>query len=117
MTFPKVVVIILKHATSLRLSMHPGPALIQADLDYQNSDVDQKIQQYIGASQGPSAELDKPFIMGIEIGLSIFLMVQSTAFISNFRFNICAHIKRDCLAILELLFSHVRRECWSSQFV
>jgi len=46
--------------------------LIQADLDYQKSDVDQKIRQYVGASQGPSAELDKAFIMGVEIGLSIF---------------------------------------------
>ena len=71
MTFPKVVVLILKHATSLRLSALHRPALIQVDLDYQNSDVDQKIRQYIGASQGPSAELDKAFIMGIEIGSSI----------------------------------------------
>jgi len=74
LTFPKVVVLILKRATSLRLSLLPGPALIQADLDYQNSDVDQNIRQYISASDGPSAELDKDFIMGIEIGLSILLL-------------------------------------------
>ena len=76
MTFPKVVILILRHATSLRLSLLPGPALIQADLDYQKADVDHKIQQYIGTCQGPSAELDKAFIMGIEIGLSILSSVQ-----------------------------------------
>jgi len=48
--------------------MLPRPALIQADLDYQQADVDEKIQQYVSASQAPSAELDKAFIMDIEIG-------------------------------------------------
>ncbi len=76
MTFPKVVILILRRATSLHLSLEPGPALIQADLDYQMADVDWKIQQYVGASQGPSAELDKAVIMGTEIGLSILLSVQ-----------------------------------------
>ena len=71
MTFSKVLVLILKRAMFLRPSLLPGPALIQADLEYQNSDADQKIQEHISASQGPSAELDKPFIMGIEFGLSI----------------------------------------------
>jgi len=76
LTFPKVVIFILRRATSLRLSLLPGPALIQADLDYQKSDVDQTIQQYVTASQAPSAKLDKAFIMSIEIGLSILLSVQ-----------------------------------------
>jgi len=71
----------------------PGPALIQADLDYQNTDVDKKLQKYIGASQGPSVELDKAFIMGIEIGLSFVFPVQIIAFISNFRCDKCAHIR------------------------
>ncbi len=66
----------MKRATFLHLSMTSGPALIQADLDYQKSDVNQTIQQYISASQGPSDELDKAFIMAIEIGLSILLFVQ-----------------------------------------
>jgi len=48
--------------------MLPGQALIQAGLDCQKAGVYQKIQQYIGASEGPSAELDKAFIMAIEIG-------------------------------------------------
>ena len=76
LTFPKVVIFILRHATSLCLLLLPGPAMIQADLDYRKSDVDQTIQQYVGAAQGPSAELDMAFIMGIEIGSSILLSVQ-----------------------------------------
>ncbi len=93
LTFPKVIVLILKHATSLRLSLLPGPALIQADLDYQQADVDQHIQQYVGASQRPSAELDKAFIMAIEIGsvrLFSCLFNSYKAFISNFRCDKCA---------------------------
>ncbi len=78
MTFPKLkaIILIFKHATFLRHSLLQGPALIQADLDYQKADVDQKIQEYVAASQGPSAELDKGFIMAIEIGLSILMSVQ-----------------------------------------
>ncbi len=58
--------------------MFPEPALIQADLDYQRAGVDQKIHEYVVASQGPSAERDKAFIMGIEIGSSILVSVQSS---------------------------------------
>ena len=76
MTFPKAIVLILKHATSLRHSMGPGPALIQADLDYQKVDVDQKIRQYIATSQGHTVELDSAFIMAIEISSSILIYFQ-----------------------------------------
>ncbi len=47
--------------------MLPGPALIQADLDYQMAGVDKKIQQHIAASQEYSAKLDRAFIMAIEM--------------------------------------------------
>ena len=57
--------------------MLPGPALIQADLNYQRADVDQKIQDYVAASQGHSVELDSAFIMGIEIGLPILMSFQT----------------------------------------
>jgi len=79
--------------------MLPGPALIQADLDYQWADVDKKIQQYVGTSEGPSAELDKAFITDIEISsvpmvrLFVCLFKSHKAFISNFRCDKCAHIK------------------------
>jgi len=93
LTFPKVIVFILKHATSLRLSLLPGPALIQVDLDYQRADVDQEIQEYVSASEGPSAELDTAFIMTIEIGsvcLFSCLLKSYKALISNFRCDKCA---------------------------
>ena len=44
-------------------------------MDYQKVDVDQQIQQYVAASEAPSDELDRDFIMAIEIGLSIFIFV------------------------------------------
>ncbi len=78
---------------SLHLYKLPGPALIQADLDYQKADVNQKIQEYVGASEGPSAELDMAFIMAIEIGsvrLFSCLFKSYKAFISNFRCDKCA---------------------------
>ena len=77
--------------------MSPKQALIQADLDYQRADIDQKIQHYVATSQGHSAKLDSAFIMGIEIGLSILVFVQ---IIQSFNFQLqvwqmCLH-KRDC---------------------
>ncbi len=75
LTFPKAVVLILKQATSLRLSMLPGPALIQADLDYQRVGVDKKIQQHIVASTD-SAWQDRDFIMTIEM-VCLFLSFQT----------------------------------------
>ena len=67
MTLLQAVVFLFKHATSLRLSMLPGPAIIQADLDYQTADVDKKIQEHVMASEGHSAKLDRAFIMGIQM--------------------------------------------------
>ena len=94
MTFPKVIVLILKRATSLRHSLLPGPALIQADLDCQKEDVDRKIQQYVGTSEGPSAELDKAFIMAIEMdSVCLFSCLSKSykafTFTPNFRCDKC----------------------------
>jgi len=50
-------------------------------LDYQKADADQKFEQYVAASQGHPAELERAFIMGIEIGSSISKSYK--AFISN----------------------------------
>ena len=52
---------------SLCVSMSFGPTLIQADLDYQMADVEKKIQQHVVACEEHSAELDRAFIMGIEM--------------------------------------------------
>src|SRR6266404_8244065 len=99
----------MKHATSLRLHMLPGLALIQADLDYQEADVDEKLQQYISASQGRSAKLDQAFVMDIKIGLvHLFtcLFKPHNAFLSNFRCDKCAHINR-IVGLLELCLRSV----------
>ena len=61
--------------------MLPGPALIQADLDYQTADVDKKIQQHIVASERHSAELDRAFVMDIEmVRLFCVQIIQSFYF-------------------------------------
>ncbi len=93
LTFPKAIVLILKHTTSLHFSMLHEPALIQADLDYQKAGVDQKIQQYVAASQGHSVEWDRAFIIDIGIGSdgsSILCLFKSyNTFISNLRCDKC----------------------------
>ena len=104
----EAVVLILKHATSLRLSLLPGPALIQADLDYQTADVDKKIQQHIMASEGHSAELDRDFIMGIEMVrlFYVFLIHTKVLFPTLGMTNVCIRG-----LFLELAFSHMMPLC------
>jgi len=50
--------------------MLPGPALIQADLEFQKACVDKKIQQHVAACPHHSVELDRAFILAVEIGSS-----------------------------------------------
>ena len=74
--------------------MSPHPALNQADLDYQRADVDKKIQQHVVASQGHSAELDRAFIMAIEMVCPFLCLFKPyKAFISNFRCDKCVCIR------------------------
>ncbi len=87
LTFPKAVVLILKHATFLRPFMLPGPALIQADLGYQKAHIAQKIQQHVIACKEHSVEMDKAFIMAVEIGSSV-LQVVSVWNIQSFYFQL-----------------------------
>ena len=70
LTFVEAVILILKHATLLRLSnLSPVSALTQAELDYQEANVDLKIQQHLTvSSQEHSVELLMGFIMATEIG-------------------------------------------------
>ncbi len=69
------------------------------------ADVDKKIQQHIVASEGHSAELDKAFIMGIEMVCLFCVCSNHTnqAFISYSRYD-----KFVCTRglFLELAFSH-----------
>jgi len=76
--------------------MLPGPALIQADIDYQKSNLDQKIQQYVATSQGHSVELDKAFIMSIEIGLPILISVNHNKHLFSASGVTNVLNKRDC---------------------
>ena len=73
--------------------MFVGPALIQADLDYQKADLDKKVQQHVMASQGHSVKLDRAFIMAIEmVCLFLCLFKPYEALISNFRCDKCVCI-------------------------
>jgi hypothetical protein len=69
LTFLEAIILILKHATILRLSdQPPKSALTQVELKYQEANMDLKIQQYLGAfSQHQSIELSMRFIMATEI--------------------------------------------------
>ncbi|KAI9430926.1 hypothetical protein H4582DRAFT_1342458 [Lactarius indigo] len=64
------VVIILKNATSLRLSnLSPKSALTHAELHYQEANIDSKIRQLLTASssQEHSVELFSSFIMAMDV--------------------------------------------------
>jgi hypothetical protein len=71
----KAVILILKHATLLRISNLPEAALTNADLDYQRQNIDNSIRQNF-RSYGllSSVEQLTGFIMGVEIGWFILLL-------------------------------------------
>jgi hypothetical protein len=72
LTIVKVVILILKHATTLRLSKEPKEALTKAGLDYQVTNIDLKIQEYLMAfSHENSVQNFADFIMATNIGLFI----------------------------------------------
>jgi hypothetical protein len=78
LTFVKAVILILKHATILRLSnQSPKSALTSVERDYQRADIDLKIQQYLmTTSQEQSIEQFVHFIMATDIGLFYFSSVK-----------------------------------------
>ncbi|KAH9028116.1 hypothetical protein EDB85DRAFT_1628732 [Lactarius pseudohatsudake] len=63
------VILILKHATFIRLSnISPESALTHAELQYRHANIDLKIQQYLTtSSQEHSIELFAVFIMATDI--------------------------------------------------
>ncbi|KAH9010873.1 hypothetical protein EDB85DRAFT_2160535 [Lactarius pseudohatsudake] len=62
------VILILKHATLLRHSnLSPKSALIRAELDYREANIDLVIQQYLASSQEHIVELFEEFIMDTDI--------------------------------------------------
>ena len=74
----EAVILILKHATFLRLSdSSKESALIQAGLAYQKADINSKIKQFLRASsQEYSVQLFSGFIMATDIGLFILESVK-----------------------------------------
>ncbi|KAH8986672.1 hypothetical protein EDB86DRAFT_3082734 [Lactarius hatsudake] len=65
----EAVILILKHATFLRLSNMPAEsALTRAEVDYREANIDSKIRQYLTASsQEHSDESFASFIMTIDL--------------------------------------------------
>ena len=73
----EAVILILKHATFLRLSMSSESAITQVEMDYQAANIDLKIQQYLAASsQEHSVKQFAHFIMATDIGLFIVASVK-----------------------------------------
>ncbi|KAH9007775.1 hypothetical protein EDB83DRAFT_2460225, partial [Lactarius deliciosus] len=63
------VILILKHATFLRLSnMSPESALTHAEVDYREANIDSRIRQYLSApSSKQSDKLHADFIMTTDV--------------------------------------------------
>ena len=73
----EAVIILLKHATYLRLSnLSCVSALTQAELHYQKAHVDLKIQQHLASSEEHSIKTTVGFIMATDIGLFILASVK-----------------------------------------
>jgi hypothetical protein len=73
----EAVIIILKHATTLRPSNTPEQALTLAQVDYKKANVGLKIQEYlkIFPAEG-SVEQFADFIMATNIGLLCIYLIQ-----------------------------------------
>ncbi len=79
LTFVEAVILILKHATFLYLSnLSPESALTHMELDYQEANIDLRIQQHLStSSQEHSVELSAGFIMATDIGSFILLILDN----------------------------------------
>ena len=69
----QAILLLFKHAMFLRLSNTTDSALNIAGLNYQKSDIDLKIQDYLKASH--SIEEVTAFIMETDIGMSIVTLL------------------------------------------
>ena len=78
LTCIQAFLLILKHATFLRKSNKPEAALTKAALDYQEANIELKIQDYLKSlSPEDSVETFSGFIMATELGLFIFPVVTT----------------------------------------
>ena len=77
LTFLEAVILILKHATFLRLTnLSSESALTCADLHYQEANIDLKIQEYLATSQEQSIMIFVDFIMATDSGLCVLTSVR-----------------------------------------
>ncbi|KAN0129982.1 hypothetical protein V8E53_012136 [Lactarius tabidus] len=67
LTFVEAVILILRHATLLQFSNEPRAALTQAGVDFQESNIDLKIQEYLEASNFEDVGQFASFIKATEI--------------------------------------------------
>ena len=99
----KAVILILKHATILRLSdlnVSLKSALILAELDYQEANVDLKVQQHLLESAQEQAQVEQfvAFIMATDISLFI-LASASVKIISHYMCAEATHSDHHDLAL------------------
>jgi hypothetical protein len=83
LTFVEAVILILKHTTFLRLSTPElTAALTQAELDYQVSNIDLKIEEYLKAFSSSDASVVQfaDFIKATEIGVFVLLSVTTMSY-------------------------------------
>ncbi|KAN0137558.1 hypothetical protein V8E53_004609 [Lactarius tabidus] len=80
LTFVEAVILILRHATFLRLSNESEAALTQAELDYQESSIDLKIQEYLEAFASEDVSQFASFIKATEIGVFVLLFVTTISY-------------------------------------
>ena len=82
LTIVEVVILILKHATIVRLSNEPEEALILAEQDYQKAKIDLKIQELKISTSEYSVEKFADFIMATDIGLFIYSSITTISYLS-----------------------------------
>jgi hypothetical protein len=77
LTIIKAVILILKHATLLRLSNSPESALALVEQGYQQANIDFTIQQYLAHSPEFSVDEFANFIMATDICMCILSSVTT----------------------------------------
>jgi hypothetical protein len=80
LTFVEAAILILRHATLLLPSNQSEAALTQAELDYQESSIDLKIQEYLVAFASEDVSQFAGFIKATEIGVFVLLSFTTISY-------------------------------------
>ena len=84
LTILKVLILILKHATTLRLSNTPEEALTLAEHNYQEAKIDLKIQEQLNAfTPQDTVEKFADFIMATNLGLFMHSSIATISHLKN----------------------------------